>query len=109
MFKCSVCGYIHDGTEAPAACPKCGAPAEKFVALEAEERNLVEKSRLTNGLHMHLLGLYEKIEFIAVDGIEDNLDPAFVKIFERARKDAQELRASIKAELAGHMSKKKWG
>ena len=31
-FVCSVCGYVHEGTEAPAACPQCKAPKEKFVA-----------------------------------------------------------------------------
>ncbi|HBM15320.1 MAG TPA: reverse rubrerythrin [Lentisphaeria bacterium] len=29
-FVCSVCGYVHEGTEAPAKCPQCGAPKEKF-------------------------------------------------------------------------------
>ncbi len=30
-FVCSVCGYIFIGEEAPAKCPQCGAPKEKFV------------------------------------------------------------------------------
>ena len=30
-FVCSVCGYVHEGPEAPEKCPQCGAPAEKFV------------------------------------------------------------------------------
>ena len=29
-FICTVCGYIHEGTEAPAECPVCHAKAEKF-------------------------------------------------------------------------------
>ena len=29
-FVCAICGYVHEGTEAPAACPICGAPASKF-------------------------------------------------------------------------------
>lgn len=29
-FVCSVCGYVHEGNEPPAACPQCKAPAEKF-------------------------------------------------------------------------------
>ncbi len=28
-FVCTVCGYIHEGTEAPAECPVCHAKAEK--------------------------------------------------------------------------------
>lgn len=32
-FKCTVCGYIHEGDEAPAVCPRCKQPREKFVEL----------------------------------------------------------------------------
>jgi rubrerythrin len=30
-FVCTVCGYVHEGDEAPERCPQCGAPKEKFV------------------------------------------------------------------------------
>ena len=109
MFKCTVCGYIHDGTEAPESCPKCGVPQDKFEELAEEAKGLVEKSRFTNDLHMHLLSVLQAAEAIAADGIEDNLDPNCVKVFERAKKDASELIASVKAELAGHVAKGKWG
>ena len=33
-FICTVCGYIHEGTEAPEKCPVCKAPASKFTELE---------------------------------------------------------------------------
>ena len=29
-FVCTVCGYIHEGTEAPEVCPLCKAPKSKF-------------------------------------------------------------------------------
>ncbi|MDR3217288.1 MAG: NADH peroxidase [Clostridiaceae bacterium] len=29
-FVCSVCGYVHEGNEAPEKCPVCKAPAAKF-------------------------------------------------------------------------------
>lgn len=109
MFKCTVCGYIHDGAEAPEACPKCSAPADKFEAVEGEARTLIEKSRYTNDLHMHLLTLLQEVEAIAADGATENLDPGCVAIFEKAKGQAVELVQSIKAELAGHMGKGKWG
>ena len=28
---CTVCGYVYEGEEAPAQCPVCKAPAEKFI------------------------------------------------------------------------------
>ena len=36
-YRCSVCGYIHKGEEAPDVCPNCGALTEKFV--EVTESN----------------------------------------------------------------------
>ncbi len=33
-FRCTVCGYVHEGPEAPAFCPTCKAPASKFVPVE---------------------------------------------------------------------------
>ena len=35
-YVCSVCGYVHEGDSAPAACPVCKAPADKFVEQSAE-------------------------------------------------------------------------
>ncbi len=36
-FICAVCGYIHEGTEAPEKCPLCGAPASKFSEMKESE------------------------------------------------------------------------
>ena len=30
-FVCQVCGYVYEGDAAPAQCPQCKAPAEKFT------------------------------------------------------------------------------
>ena len=30
-WVCTVCGYVHEGPEAPEACPICKVPAEKFM------------------------------------------------------------------------------
>ncbi len=30
-WVCSVCGYVHEGDEAPEKCPVCKAPADKFI------------------------------------------------------------------------------
>ena len=35
-FVCSVCGYVHEGTEAREFCPVCHAPREKFIAQTEE-------------------------------------------------------------------------
>ncbi len=35
-FICTVCGYVHEGDEAPEKCPLCGAPRSKFEELNPE-------------------------------------------------------------------------
>ncbi len=35
-YVCSVCGYVHEGDAAPAECPVCHVPAEKFNKQEGE-------------------------------------------------------------------------
>jgi len=109
LFKCSVCGFIWDGDEAPEKCPKCGAPREKFNQLEEDIANLVLKSRETNDLHMNLAKHLAIVAELAQRGLEIKLDPGCVDIFEKALKASYELRQMVKAELATHMTKQKWG
>lgn len=35
-FICVVCGYVHEGEEAPEQCPLCKAPKSKFKELDTE-------------------------------------------------------------------------
>ena len=35
-WVCQVCGYVHEGSEPPEACPQCKAPASKFTKQEGE-------------------------------------------------------------------------
>ena len=35
-FICTVCGYVHEGDQAPEKCPMCGVPASKFKELADE-------------------------------------------------------------------------
>ncbi len=38
-WKCTVCGYIHEGDTPPEQCPVCKQPAEKFVKIEENSKN----------------------------------------------------------------------
>ncbi len=38
-WKCSVCGYEHEGDVPPEKCPKCGQPAGKFQKIEESKKN----------------------------------------------------------------------
>jgi len=37
-WKCTVCGYIHEGDEPPEKCPVCGADRSKFIEVVSEEK-----------------------------------------------------------------------
>lgn len=40
VWRCTVCGWLHEGENPPANCPRCGAPAEKFVLVDPAELDL---------------------------------------------------------------------
>ena len=109
MYKCTVCGYIYEGEAAPEICPKCGAPKEKFEKLDEAITDKIVRSRFTNDLHLELKTLMDTVIDVAEAGIEDDLDPGCVKVFKDAKAAAIEIGQKVKAELAGHMKKGKWG
>ncbi len=37
QWKCSLCGYIHEGTEPPAKCPSCKHPTEYYEPANLED------------------------------------------------------------------------
>ena len=43
-FVCTVCGYVHEGNEAPEKCPKCGVPASKFKEVPSLRGTKTEKN-----------------------------------------------------------------
>jgi len=107
-YRC-VCGYIHDGDEPPAACPKCGASAEKFTLLDDKAADLVERSRRTNMLHCRVIDLARQVEYACRDGIEDNLDPGCVDVFRKSLAQAYDMMKLSMTELKIHADKGKWG
>jgi rubredoxin len=106
-WKC-VCGYVHDGGEAPAYCPKCGAPAEKFTLLDDAAANLVESSRNTNALHCRLVDLARQIERTCKAGIEENLDPGCVDVFKKSLESSYVIMKLAMIEMQNHIAKGKW-
>lgn len=39
-FKCKVCGYVHEGNEAPQQCPICNAPKSEFEEIVEKKKGL---------------------------------------------------------------------
>lgn len=50
-FICTVCGYMYEGTEAPAECPICHSKTEKFKAFDA---NAIKGTKPKKTLKLHL-------------------------------------------------------
>ncbi len=62
-FICMVCGYIHEGNEAPEKCPQCGAPKSKFI----------EKSdAILNWADEHKIGVGADIDAEVLEGLKAN-------------------------------------
>lgn len=103
------CGYIHDGEAPPANCPKCGAPGERMAELDDKAAELVERSRHTNALHSQIVGLGREIERLCNAGIDDDLDPGCVDVFQKSRRRSYEIMKLSMTEMQSHMNKGKWG
>ncbi len=61
-YVCSVCGYSHEGDQAPEKCPNCGAAAEKF---SVQEGDLV----WADG---HTIGVAQGVDAEILQGLKDN-------------------------------------
>jgi rubredoxin len=108
-WVCGTCGYVWDGENPPDKCPKCGATKDKFSLIPDDKAKLVDRARLTNDLHMKLETMLNKVIKLADKGINDNLDPSCVLIFNQLKTDATFAKQKIKAEIQGHISRGKWG
>ena len=108
LWKCNVCGYVHEGTDAPDSCPKCGAPKEKFVELSQEDANKIYNSDRTNDIHAKIISLSSEIIELCKEGIDINLDPPCVQAFNNAKDEMWVIKQRSKAELESHMKKGKW-
>ena len=108
LWKCTVCGFLHEGPDAPDKCPKCGAPKEKFEAMAEEDAQKIYMSDRTNDIHMEIIELAMKIKDLAKEGIEINLDPPCVALFQQAHDEAWVIKQRCNAEIAGHVSRGKW-
>ena len=63
-FVCTICGYVHEGNEAPERCPQCKAPSEKF----REDTSNSEKTWAAE----HLVGVAKEAPQEIIDGLRAN-------------------------------------
>ncbi|HSW35675.1 MAG TPA: hypothetical protein VLH18_03635 [Candidatus Limnocylindrales bacterium] len=108
MWRCEVCGYLHEGSEPPDFCPKCGAPKEKFELLDEEEASMMRDSLVTREKYTLIREHLDAITKIAQEGIAVNLDEGCNSIFNQTIQDITAIHNMIKDELAGHAQECIW-
>ncbi|MDR2473047.1 MAG: NADH peroxidase [Tannerella sp.] len=59
---CTVCGYVHEGDEAPAQCPQCKQPKEKF-------KEVVETGAL-QFTDEHVIGVAKGVDPVIIEGLQ---------------------------------------
>ncbi len=108
MWRCEVCGYLHEGDEPPDICPKCGAPREKFQLLDEEEAEMMREALDTKEKHAQIQKKLEEIIQIAQEGLDLDLDDGCNQIFAHTKTNAEELYQMIQNELSGHAHQCIW-
>jgi rubredoxin len=108
LFKCTVCNYIYEGEVALEKCPMCGAPKDKHDQLDEAAADKIINADFTNGLHADIIGLASNIVALCQEGIEEELDPMCVNIFNKSKDLAWEIKQMSKAEVENHVKKSKW-
>ena len=61
-FICTVCGYVHEGEEAPEFCPQCKQPKSKF-------KELVETEGALQFVDEHVLGIAKGVDPEILEGL----------------------------------------
>ncbi|MDR3250579.1 MAG: NADH peroxidase [Tannerella sp.] len=61
-FICTVCGYVHEGDEAPEICPMCKQPKEKF-------KEVVDNGKL-NFADEHVIGVAKGVDPVIWEGLQ---------------------------------------
>lgn len=63
-YVCLVCGYVYEGTEPPAECPICHAPASKFAEQSGDKTWAAE----------HVIGVAKGVDQRIIDGLRENFN-----------------------------------
>ena len=63
-YICTVCGYVHEGEEAPEFCPQCKAPQNKF--------KLMEQTGGFTPADEHRIGVAEGVDREIIEGLRQN-------------------------------------
>ncbi len=62
-YVCPICGYVHEGDEAPAECPICHAPGSSFKVEEADAPTWAAE---------HVVGVAKGVDERVIEGLRMN-------------------------------------
>ncbi len=66
-WVCKVCGYVHEGAEAPEKCPQCNAPKERFAQMGggAKTKEYADE---------HRVGIAKGLDERVIEGLRANIN-----------------------------------
>lgn len=62
-FVCSICGYVHEGNEAPDSCPQCKADKSKFYEKDENAMQWADE---------HRIGVAKGVDAEVIEGLKAN-------------------------------------
>lgn len=68
-FVCTVCGYVHEGTDPPERCPQCKAPKEKFIL---KEKFVIKEEGSREWADEHRIGVAKDIDYDVCEALKAN-------------------------------------
>lgn len=108
LWRCDVCGYLHEGEEPPEFCVKCGASPEKFALLDEEETEIMLDAIRIREKYGRIFVLLSEVLEVADEGIKLDMDEGCNRIFDKTKEQITEIHKMIKDELAGHAQQCVW-
>ncbi len=64
-YVCQICGYVHEGNDAPDSCPQCNAPKAKFIEQAQGERAYADE---------HRVGVAQGVDPEIIEGLRMNFN-----------------------------------
>ena len=69
-WVCSVCGYVHEGENAPSKCPTCGADASKF-SIQGDGLTFADE---------HVVGVAKGVDPEVIEGLQANFQGECIEV-----------------------------
>ena len=72
-FICTVCGYVHEGDDAPDVCPQCKQPKSKFKEVTETDASLVWADE-------HRIGVAKDVDVEILEGLKAHFNGECIEV-----------------------------